>query len=120
MQNFDHALLLQEGDPLMPAILGVYEKQGIKDGHSDKIQRGRAFKCDLGYRTGKPPGGYQGYFHLRKHGRPFLLPAKRQAQHKKPKVSIQCTESYCGKRGLLAPGFPAAGPSSPVAGIQFF
>jgi 6-pyruvoyltetrahydropterin/6-carboxytetrahydropterin synthase len=49
MQNFDHALLLQEGDPLMEAILGVYEKQGIKNGHKDNIQRGTAFKCNLGY-----------------------------------------------------------------------
>jgi 6-pyruvoyltetrahydropterin/6-carboxytetrahydropterin synthase len=49
MQNFDHALLLQEGDPLMEAILGVYEKQGIKNGHTDNTQRGTAFKCALGY-----------------------------------------------------------------------
>jgi 6-pyruvoyltetrahydropterin/6-carboxytetrahydropterin synthase len=49
MQNFDHALLLQEGDPLMEAILGVYEKQGIKNGHKDNIQRGTAFKCPLGF-----------------------------------------------------------------------
>lgn len=49
MQNFDHALLLQEGDPLMEAILGVYEKQGIKNGDKDNTQRGTAFKCALGY-----------------------------------------------------------------------
>jgi 6-pyruvoyltetrahydropterin/6-carboxytetrahydropterin synthase len=49
MQNFDHALLLQDCDPLLPVILEVYEKQGIKNGHQDNIQRGTAFKCDLGY-----------------------------------------------------------------------
>ncbi|GAB6391271.1 MAG: 6-carboxytetrahydropterin synthase [Treponematales bacterium] len=49
MQNFDHALLLQEGDPLLDAILGVYEKQGIKGGHKDNTQKGTAFKCSLGY-----------------------------------------------------------------------
>jgi len=49
MQNFDHALLLQEGDPLLEAILGVYEKQGIKAGHKDNTQKGTAFKCSLGY-----------------------------------------------------------------------
>lgn len=32
MKNFDHALILQENDPLLPSILGVYEEQGIKDG----------------------------------------------------------------------------------------
>lgn len=32
LQNFDHALILREDDPLLPAILGVYEAQGIKDG----------------------------------------------------------------------------------------
>jgi 6-pyruvoyltetrahydropterin/6-carboxytetrahydropterin synthase len=49
MQNFDHALLLQDCDPLLPVILDVYEKQGIKNGHKDNTQRGTAFKCDLGY-----------------------------------------------------------------------
>jgi 6-pyruvoyltetrahydropterin/6-carboxytetrahydropterin synthase len=49
MQNFDHALLLQDCDPLLPVILDVYEKQGIKKGHQDNTQRGTAFKCDLGY-----------------------------------------------------------------------
>jgi 6-pyruvoyltetrahydropterin/6-carboxytetrahydropterin synthase len=32
LQNFDHALVLREDEPLLPAILGVYEAQGIKDG----------------------------------------------------------------------------------------
>ena len=49
LQNFDHALLLQEGDPLIEAVLGVYQRQGIKSGHKDNTQRGAAFKCDLGY-----------------------------------------------------------------------
>ncbi|GHS92129.1 hypothetical protein FACS1894139_09280 [Planctomycetales bacterium] len=30
--NFDHALILQENDPLLPEILRTYEKQGIKNG----------------------------------------------------------------------------------------
>lgn len=30
LKNFDHALILREDDPLLPAILEVYEKQGIK------------------------------------------------------------------------------------------
>ena len=32
LKNFDHALILQETDPLLPEILKVYEQQGIKDG----------------------------------------------------------------------------------------
>ncbi|MGL5232067.1 MAG: 6-pyruvoyl trahydropterin synthase family protein [Fusobacteriaceae bacterium] len=32
LKNFDHALILQENDPLLPTILKVYETQGIKNG----------------------------------------------------------------------------------------
>ena len=28
LKNFDHALILREDDPLLPAVLDVYEKQG--------------------------------------------------------------------------------------------
>ena len=47
LQNFDHALVLREDDPLLPAILGVYEKQGIKDGAPSNLQKGPAFKTEL-------------------------------------------------------------------------
>lgn len=47
LQNFDHALVLREDDPLLPAILGVYEKQGIKDGSPMNLQKGPAFKTEL-------------------------------------------------------------------------
>lgn len=47
LQNFDHALILREDDPLLPAILEVYEKQGIKDGAPTNTMRGPAFKTDL-------------------------------------------------------------------------
>ena len=42
--NFDHALVLREDDPLLPAILKVYEEQGIKDGHPQNKMKGPAFK----------------------------------------------------------------------------
>lgn len=29
LKNFDHALVLRADDPLLPAILDVYEKQGL-------------------------------------------------------------------------------------------
>ena len=47
IKNFDHALILREDDPLLPAILDVYEKQGIKDGHPQNIMKGEAFKTEL-------------------------------------------------------------------------
>jgi 6-pyruvoyltetrahydropterin/6-carboxytetrahydropterin synthase len=47
LQNFDHALVLREDDPLLPAILKVYEEQGIRDGAPTNRQRGPAFKTEL-------------------------------------------------------------------------
>ena len=47
LKNFDHALILREDDPLLPAILDVYEKQGIKDGHPRNQMKGEAFKTEL-------------------------------------------------------------------------
>jgi len=47
LQNFDHALILREDDPILPAILEVYEKQGIKNGSQNNIQKGYAFKTEL-------------------------------------------------------------------------
>lgn len=47
LQNFDHALILREDDPLLPAVLGVYEKQGIKDGAPSNKMKGPAFKTEL-------------------------------------------------------------------------
>ena len=47
LQNFDHALVLREDDPLLPAILKVYEEQNIKDGAPTNKQKGPAFKTEL-------------------------------------------------------------------------
>ncbi|HOO22230.1 MAG TPA: 6-carboxytetrahydropterin synthase [Clostridia bacterium] len=47
LQNFDHALVLREDDPLLPAILGVYEAQGIRNGAPGNKQKGPAFKTEL-------------------------------------------------------------------------
>ena len=33
IRNFDHALILRQDDPLLPAILQVYGDQGIRNGH---------------------------------------------------------------------------------------
>ena len=46
LQNFDHALVLREDDPLLPVILGVYEMQGIKNGHALNTMKGPAFKTE--------------------------------------------------------------------------
>ena len=47
LKNFDHATILREDDPLLPALLGVYEAQGIKDGAPTIIMKGPAFKTEL-------------------------------------------------------------------------
>ena len=47
LKNFDHALVLREDDPLLPAILEVYEQTGLKDGHPQNKMKGEAFKTSL-------------------------------------------------------------------------
>lgn len=47
LKNFDHALILREDDPLLPAVLDVYEKQGIRNGHPNNTMKGPAFKTEL-------------------------------------------------------------------------
>lgn len=47
LKNFDHALILREDDPLLPAIMDVYEKQGILHGHPQNTMKGEAFHTDL-------------------------------------------------------------------------
>lgn len=47
LKNFDHALILREDDPLLPAVLGVYEEQGIKDGAPNNVMKGAAFQTEL-------------------------------------------------------------------------
>ena len=47
IQNFDHALILRHDDPILPAILEVYEKQGIRNGASTNTMKGPAFMTEL-------------------------------------------------------------------------
>ena len=47
LRNFDHALVLREDDPLLPAILQVYETQGIRNGAPTNTEIGPAFKTEL-------------------------------------------------------------------------
>ena len=47
LKNFDHALILREDDPLLPAVLSVYEDQGILDGHPQNTMKGKAFRTEL-------------------------------------------------------------------------
>ena len=47
LKNFDHALVLRQDDPLLPAILGVYEAQGIRNGDATNTMKGPAFKTGL-------------------------------------------------------------------------
>ncbi|MHB9294631.1 hypothetical protein PilKf_00355 [Pillotina sp. SPG140] len=45
--NFDHAIILQEEDPILPELLKVYEVQGIKDGSPFNTSVGVAFDTEL-------------------------------------------------------------------------
>jgi 6-pyruvoyltetrahydropterin/6-carboxytetrahydropterin synthase len=47
MRNFDHALLLQDTDPLLPVVLAIYEKQGILHGAPDNTNTGVKFKSEF-------------------------------------------------------------------------
>ncbi len=47
LQNFDHALILQEQDPILPYILEVYEKQGIRNGAPTNKMIGLSVDNDL-------------------------------------------------------------------------
>lgn len=61
LKNFDHALVLREDDPLLPAVLEVYEKQGIKNGHPPKQDEGRGVQDHSCHRiSGLSPGSDQG------------------------------------------------------------
>ncbi len=47
LQNFDHALILREDDPLLPAVLEVYKQQGIRNGVPVNKMKGPAFQIPL-------------------------------------------------------------------------
>lgn len=44
LKNFDHALILREDDPLLPAILAAYSAEGIVDGAPQNTNIGPAFE----------------------------------------------------------------------------
>ncbi|MDR1690105.1 MAG: 6-carboxytetrahydropterin synthase [Clostridiales bacterium] len=48
LKNFDHALIMQEEDPLLPGILSAYAEQGIKDGAPTNVMLGLPFENELG------------------------------------------------------------------------
>ena len=47
IRNFDHALILREDDPLLPAVLGVYDRQGIRHGAPTNRMKGPAFQTEF-------------------------------------------------------------------------
>lgn len=47
LQNFDHALILREDDPILPAILNVYEKEGILHDTPNNTMKGPSFETTL-------------------------------------------------------------------------
>lgn len=47
LKNFDHGLVLQREDPLLPRVLEAYVEQGIRDGAPSNTMVGDAFENDL-------------------------------------------------------------------------
>ncbi len=47
LKDFDHALILQKNDPLLPEILKVYEGQGIRHGAPSNTMTGLPIDTDL-------------------------------------------------------------------------
>ncbi|MDR3210554.1 MAG: 6-carboxytetrahydropterin synthase [Planctomycetota bacterium] len=47
LQNFDHALILAENDPLLPHVLDAYKQQGILNGAPTNKQKGPAFENEF-------------------------------------------------------------------------
>lgn len=47
LKNFDHGLILQREDPLLPRVLEAYVEQGIRDGAPSNTMVGEAFENDL-------------------------------------------------------------------------
>lgn len=45
--NFDHALILQQEDPLLPGVLDTYVKQGIRDGAPTNKMLGKPIDNEL-------------------------------------------------------------------------
>lgn len=46
LRNFDHALVLREDDPLLPVVLDVYTKTGIRNGTTTNTNCGPAFRTE--------------------------------------------------------------------------
>lgn len=47
LKSFDHALILQTEDPLLPGVLAAYEKQGIRNGAPSNTMLGLPFDIEL-------------------------------------------------------------------------
>ena len=89
LKNFDHALVLREDDPLLPAILDVYDKQGIRNGSPNNKMKGAAFKTELA--TAYPDC-------RRRHDQDRLRPAERQAQHRQADLHQRSQRRHAGVR----------------------
>lgn len=47
LKDFDHALILQENDPLLPGVLKAYEEQGIRNGAPSNTMTGLPIDNEL-------------------------------------------------------------------------
>lgn len=47
LKNFDHALILQDNDPILPKIFEIYEQQGIREGAPSNTMLGAKIDNEL-------------------------------------------------------------------------
>ena len=57
LRNFDHTLVLREDDPLLPAVLDVYEKQGHPQRTPAEQDEGPGLQDGTGHGLSRLPSG---------------------------------------------------------------
>ena len=60
LQNFDHALILREDDPLLPAVLGCMNSRALKTELRQTGRRGLLFRRNWPGLSGMPSGCNEG------------------------------------------------------------
>ena len=92
LKNFDHALILREDDPLLPAILAVYDAQGIRNGAPSNRMKGAPH-----YLLSRLPScRYKGNAHHGRNDQDRLRSAERQTQHCQNHFHERCKCSFSG------------------------
>lgn len=96
LKNFDHALILREDDPLLPAILAVYDAQGIRNGAPSNRMKGAPVKTDLITCYPDCRLVVTGNAHHGRNDQDRLRSAERQTQHCQNHFHERCKCSFSG------------------------